>query len=504
DARANPKRSRIKIILVFVFVILILLLLYGAGFIALPISIMTSFRDENCDSVLALDRVYTGLYPAFMEAKSLSVPVMECKAYVLAGLSEQDGDWREAYEAYQAYSDAYPNGLYVEEAHQHSALALMNIIKDQAEQKKYDEAIANLSLIDSSYSDTDVSAEASSLLPLVYTSWGADLRESGDFERAEQVFNDFKTWSQNKQKPEAETSAQSELAKTYVAWGLALQSQKRYEDALARLDMAVSLDPASQAVEAKRDLYIEWGNDLLGQGEFPAAIEKFELAVSLADDQNGNDARDALANGYIQWASDLRADEDFLGALERLQVAKETAATDDMQQSVDTALGETYAAFSNSTGPQARQAMRDVLKRICEDEDVPDLPIFGLDKDSMRFGIYGVDDKLPENLAAKTPGEMHYIACIATENEVIESRHSRYIVQRVARGYFFVNIQQFRTRLLWNISLLKTDTAEKIAETTVKGGMPPPFPPEGTDAGTYYFGPPPLAELSEWLQSIVE
>ena len=62
DARINPKKSRNKIILITLFVSLIPLLLYGVGFVALPISVMTNFRDKNCGSVLSVHRLYAGLY----------------------------------------------------------------------------------------------------------------------------------------------------------------------------------------------------------------------------------------------------------------------------------------------------------------------------------------------------------------------------------------------------------------------------------------------------------
>ena len=211
---------------------------------------------------------------------------------------------------------------------------------------------------------------------------------------------------------------------------------------LQNLDRAGSLDPASEAIERKQNLYIDWGNDLLERSEFPVAIEKFELAVSQMGDQSGDVARDTLANGHLQWATDLPAAEDFLGAFERLQTAKETAATDDMKKSGDTALDETYPAFSNSTGPQARQTMRDILKTICEDKDVAEMPIFCLDEDSIRFGIYGVEDKLPENLAAKTPGEMHYIACILPENEIVESRKDGCIVGKIVGRFLYERFWQ--------------------------------------------------------------
>ncbi|HSB01944.1 MAG TPA: hypothetical protein VLE49_14940 [Anaerolineales bacterium] len=505
DARLNLKKTYLKILLVFLS-ILILLFVYGAGYIVLPLSIYGSFQYKNCGSVLTLHKVYTGLYPELIEDKTLLDQVRECETYVSAAANEQEGSWRAAYDAYQVYGSTYPNGLYAKEVHEHSAIVLLNIVKEQVEQRKYEEAITNLNLIPSDYSDTSVSAQVWTLASATYIPWGRDLREAGDFEGSERVLNDFKSWSQNYQKPDLATEAQRELVQTYLAWGLDLQSQKQFESGLAKLELAVAADPQAQfdsatKVKASRSgLFVEWGNDLLERREFPAAIQKFEQAVARAEGGTSENARDALANGHIQWASHLRGTEDFTGALEHLRSAKQASASDTMNTSVDTALQATHLAFSKSTGQQARRAIREALKTVCEKHEVPDLPIFGLNKDSIRFGIYGVEDKLPENLAAPTPGEMHYVACITVDDRTIQSREHRNIVLKVRGGYYYTVVQQFRVQIIWDVRLLQVDTNKSVAERTFTGAPPPPFPEQG---GNYFYGPTPMEEFTVWLQSVV-
>lgn len=250
---------------------------------------------------------------------------------------------------------------------------------------------------------------------------------------------------------------------------------------------------------------MEWGNVFLGQNEFPVAIEKFDKAVSLADGSSDDGARDALINGRIQWAASLSAAEDFKGALDQLNLAKESAQAESSKKSVDAAFSNTYLAFSNSTGPQARVAMRQAIETMCKQHKKPELPIFGLKKDALRLGIHGGDAKLPENLAAKTPGEIHYVVCVEVENKTIASREYKNIVFKTSKGYFYTIEQQFRVQLIWELSLYKADTGEKVSETTLMGATPPPFPEGANAAGTYFAGPPPSAEqLTDWLQSSIK
>ncbi|MCI0554806.1 MAG: hypothetical protein L0287_27985 [Anaerolineae bacterium] len=508
---STVQKSYMKMILP-IAVVTILLLVYGAGIIVLPITILSAYQSKSCNFAFSLNGVYTSIYPAFIQDRTLTSPIKECEAYMLATSNEEKESWRDAYDSYQAYSNTYPNGLYAAEAHERSAVVLMALARNQVEQNKYDEAVENLNLIFSNYSDTSVADEALNLTPSTYTAWGTGLRESMDFESAEQVFNDFKTWSQNNQETGFATKAQSELAQTYLTWGLNFQSQKQFEPALAKLDMAISTDPdpasasgsATQAKAGQISTYIEWGNTFVEQKEFTAAIEKFERAVSLAGGNNADNAKDALTDGHIQWASALSKDEDFLGALEQLEVAKGTAATEAMKQTLDVTFGEVYLAFSNSSGEQARRAMKEAYIKVCDRHKKPDLPIFGLNQDSVRVGIYGVDAHLPENFAATTPGEMHYIACVEEGNNIVETRSQKVIVQRTSWGYYYRFVDQFRAELLWNIRLRKTDTAESVSQMTFTGGKPPPFQ-ETANPGGYFYGPPPeINAIAEWLKSVMK
>ncbi len=523
EAHVTPqKKSSIKILFI-VLSGLIVLLVYGIGIVVLPTSILRNYQNKDCDSALFLNTLYTDVYPGFLQQASLFVQVRECEAYVLAASNEEMGLWQDAYDAYQLYSTTYPNGLYAREAHEHSAIVLMNIVKEQTEQKKYDEAITSLNKIMSSYSDTSVSAEASALIPSVYTSAGARLRAAKDFAKAEQVFNDLKAWVETNQKNEFAESVTSELAQTYVAWGQDLQSRKQFENALGKYAMAVTSDPepgldsgsAGQARSGQRKIYIEWGNDLLKQNQISAAMEKFERAVSLVEGDEDDGARDALANGHILWASSLRADDDFWGALEQLQIAKGTAVSGEIKKSADTEWGETYEAFSNSTGAQAQRAMEDAVKTVCEKNQKPELPIFGLNKDSVRVGIYGLDVQLPENLVAKTPAEMHYVACVDQEKKTVDSKYIPYGLPKPPSGNYKVkklgntynvSVLEHRVELIWNVSLRKANTIEEVFTASIPGGAPPKYPTDWAAVGDgYLYGKPPDALLLiQWLQAHVK
>jgi hypothetical protein len=88
-------------------------------------------------------------------------------------------------------------------------------------------------------------------------------------------------------------------------------------------------------------------------------------------------------------------------------------------------------------------------------------------------------------------------------NHTVESRYQRVIVDRTSWGYYYRLVQQFRAEVVWEIKLLQTDSMKDVADTTLTGGMPPPFPDGG--AGGYFYGPPPtIQQLSRWLESVIK
>jgi hypothetical protein len=100
--------GRLLILLCIFLSVLILILGYSAGWIGLPYYVLTNYQNKNCDTTLSLNKVYLALYPRFMQDKTISAPIEECKQYLSALKTEQEGHWQEAYDAYRAYAASFP------------------------------------------------------------------------------------------------------------------------------------------------------------------------------------------------------------------------------------------------------------------------------------------------------------------------------------------------------------------------------------------------------------
>jgi tetratricopeptide (TPR) repeat protein len=508
--RTSPLTQRISFFITIAVVVL-LLLGYLVGYMALPSAIKSAYPGGNCESVLNLEGTYTSLYPSMMVNKSVANTVRECAVYTLAVNNEEKKTWRDSYDAFNVYSETYPEGLFAIEAHEHSAISLTGLAKEEIDQKKYVEAVENLNLILVDYKDTKAAIEADNLIPEVYTAWGADLRATGDFVGAERIFNDFKTRADSNQKKEQAKSAQYELAQTYLAWGLSLQSQKQFDDAKANFDLAVSFNPglAEQIQASQTELYSEWGDYLVEQRDFAGAMEQYETAAALSENGDPTSASDIIANGYIQWASGSITEEDYLGGLVLLDFAQASTVTDSTKTLVDNARSDLYLAFSKSNAEQAQKAIMDAVRIVCEHHIQPRLPIFGLDNDSILVDIYGIEGTLlPENVAATTPASLHYVVCIEENSRVGGSTiHNIYATAAGFKPYLFERLQY-----TWTVTLRKTDTGEETATTIIEGGDPPQLPTIYWDiyvaarsGSTQYFGPKPdFAELVNWLSSVIK
>ncbi len=377
--------------------------------------------------------------------------------------------------------------------------------KEGLAQKQYMDAVDNLNLLLTDYEDTEIAPDGIALLPEVYTAWGTNLRSDNDFGGAERVFNDFKTWSQNAEKPEHVNAAQREIAQTYLDWGLALQSQKQFEVARIKLEIAESTDPnplsnawpASSMKANQGTFYHEWGDYLVEQKDFVSAMGQYETALSLLAGDDQDAIKDGIANGHIQWAGDLSSHEDFIGALKQVDLAEQSAATEAMKKLVESARSNTYLVFSQSSGEQARQAMKEAVELICKQSLPPKLPIFGLNADIHLAGFYGNDQVLPENVAAQTPGEMHYVACIDD------------VVSKTIQYVEFYGFQMFRFKESWAISLRDAATGKIVEEHLLEGDDPDPMPtdPYAIAQGgkiQRYFGRPDMEYLATWLLTVMK
>jgi tetratricopeptide (TPR) repeat protein len=502
----NPK---LKIAITTLVVLIVLAGIYLAGNFILPSSIKSSYQNKNCDQVLAQDNFYTSLYPAFMADQSVAALTSECALYSLAVEDEEKKAWQDAYNVYRTYTQNYPKGLFASEAQEHSAFVLTSLAKEQLAAKKYSDAVGNIDLVLQSFGKTSAAKDAASLMPKIYIAWATDQRDASDFSGAEETLKAFKTWAESAEKTEDVKTAQRELAQTYLAWGLAFQSQKQFEDAKAKLELAISSDPeplasvgpAVQAKAAQLKLYTQWGDALIEKNDFAGAIERYQTVVSLSKSEDQSAAQDMITGVYIKWAANMSSKEDFLGALQKIDEAPKTVASEAGKKSIENAKADTYIAFSKSTGNQARQALKDAIKNICEQHKKPDLPIFGLDKEHILAGVYGIDDKLPDNVAAKTPGALHYVACIEMATETLETQ-------------IFFSAKFVREKYSWNVTLWQADTGQMSATKNIAGGTPPPLPKltfsnflDYLLGGTFYRSRgsnPDVVTLANWLLTVMK
>jgi tetratricopeptide (TPR) repeat protein len=515
EAKSARPKWILALVLGIVGVVILLGGAYAAGGFILPAAIQSGYQGKNCDSVLQLGGLYARFYPANTETSKL---VSECALYTLAVHQEEQKAWQEAYNSYKVYLGTYPNGIFVREAREHSALALMGLAEMQQEQKKYTEALGTLNMVMQAYTDTPSAAQsavrigetylawgtdlratkdfsgaekvlkefknwaqdhnqaesvkaAKDALAQTYQAWGTDLRTAGDFAGAENTFTRLQNWAQDNQLADSVKTAKHELAQTYLAWAVGLQSQKKFPEAQARLEQVIATDPESQAAagpaaQAKAALpalHTEWGNTLIAQNDFAGGIDQLKNALKLTEAKDQPAAKEVVVKAYLQWAASLVKAEDYLLALDKIKLAEGDPGTEAAKKDLETARADTYLAFSNSAGRQAQQAMRDAVKALCEKNKKPDLPIFGLDKTNIRAGLFGVDAKLPENVAATTPGALHYVACIEAVLKPVETR----------TFYWAVLV---REKTDWNVTLRAMDTATNKATTVLEGGTPPPLP----------------------------
>jgi hypothetical protein len=153
--------------------------------------------------------------------------------------------------------------------------------------------------------------------------------------------------------------------------------------------------------------------------------------------------------------------------------------------------------------------MLDAAKSVCRHHVVPRLPIFGLDAENVRTLVDGAAGELPANIAAATPGSMHYVACVEEESKVAGTA-----VHPISSSAFDPN-PPFSTvqvvyksfQYTWNVSLREVDSGREAKSTVILGGDPPLLPSTpseiyaGATSPNYYGRKPDLADLADWLET---
>jgi len=512
---AAPQQHNRLFIIILMAVFILLGLGYVGGFFILPGMVKSAFQNSDCETVLAREDVYSRVYPAMIRNKDISGPVRECAVYALAIRNEETEEWRDSYDAFHVYSETYPNGLFINDAHEHGAVALMGLAKEEMSQEKYSEAVGNINALLDGYSDTAIASDAETLKSELHMALAVDLREAGNFVGAEQVFKEINAWAQDNNETEYVRSSQLELAQTYLAWALELQSQENFAEAKAKFDTAISTDPDSssgsgpsaQAKASLADLYTQWGDYLIAQKDFANAMQLYKTAAMFSENDDPSAANDMIANGYVQWAVESINGEDFLGALVLLDFAQESGNSDTTKTLVDDTRSDLFLTFSKSDGEQAQKAIDNAVRIVCEHHIQPSLPIFGLDDENILAGVHGTGDQLPpESIAATTPASLHYVACIEEDTKVsgtltLPISNTQFGGSPGVTQITYANFQYF-----WNVVLKDVESGKEVETTIIEGIKPADLIPFNIDIPTFnYFGAKPdIADLADWILTVIK
>ncbi len=497
-------------------IVLLAALYYGIGFY-LTRRINTDYTNRDCESVREIAKPTEKFYPPSIAPFVLPALAQagECNVYLTAVQCQEAGTWESALESYENYLADYPAGIYVTEARENASATLLAWAEEQFEDEKYDKAVDHLLTLLYKYPETASAATAKTLVPKYYVTWGKQLRANYDYLEAEEVLWDFQKWATQSGTEEDEKNANLELAWLYLQWARDLAYWEDYENAVSTYEMVLDLEPtprlsngpSSFALQELPPARVGWGDELIAQKKFEEAIEQYQTAISSTKQPATRSAiQDKIVRGYIKWADSLADSADFWGALKRIDTAESLAENEKTKQEVTAARTQTLEAFSKSQGRQAKAYMAEVAEALVEDAKVPELPIFGVNTESVRIypliggdtHFHGAFGGIAEDILPPTPGEMHYVAYITEEERVIESCAYYY----VSGGGYAGAIK--RHRYYWKVKLIDLKNG-KIVRYKEIAGPAPDICPYTTYVRIDIWGEPPnLADLEAWLRTIVK
>lgn len=499
-APRTVKRIKWIVVSLMLFgVIVLIAIIYGIGTVALPKMIENSYTSKNCTTVTQLDQFYIKVYPSLAAINAaLSDKVTECNQYGVAQDAEKNKDWQGAYTTFKAYTDQYPQGLFVKEAHEQAALSLTTWAKDLTSQQKFENAITELDNVVQNYSDTPSAPNAKSLINSTYLAWEQGQQASKDFTGAESTIKQWQAWAQNNGDNQGLKQAQAELPKMYLEWGVDLQNKKDFAGAEDKLNQVIATDLSGQIAPQANTLILSLqtalGDSLIATGSFEQAIESYKKAVTLSDQNHQPAAKDVVAKAYLAWADSLTKMGDFLGALDRIKDAEANLGTDAIKQNIEAERTATYKAFSNSSGDQATNIISTQVKAVCEEGPKSELPIIGIDSSLIHAASYGDIDPLSTKVNAVTPGSLHYVVCVKLTKVILERRR------------YFEYLA--RTQLIWDVTLRDAVFGTIVKTNKFLGPTPQAFldpsDPRWQEAGQYVASPPSMDALVAWLLTVMK
>jgi tetratricopeptide (TPR) repeat protein len=477
DANLKSKLKKPLVVLgIAAGVFAVLAGIYFYGSLHYPQSLQQAYQEKDCETVLSSHSMITRFYPYRSLQENTTGPALECALYTNAEKLQADGKWQDAYRAFKTCAETYPDGVLASDAHAQAAASLLSQAAEQQEQKAYAESVETLQRVMSEYPSQPEAAER---YVDVHLAWGSEYQSRGEFQPAEEVLLSLQDWSQAGEYETHLADCQSALAGLYLAWGESHQSAGELVPAMAKYRQSVEAAPdsefASLAAEKQVEILLAQGDAFMDAGNYQAAIDAYLRGVSEVNADGQDRLHTATVQAYLAWAKHNVEREDYYQALEKVEIARELPLPEAASRDVESYQQEVYTAFAGSSGTQAKNLIQDVTRMLCNNEEKKAFPpILGIAPDASGMILYGINKTLPEELVAKTPGQLKHVVCAELDSDNIEIREAQ--ITYFGTDISF-NMRYFRTQFFWRVKVIDVTSGEIFANTVIKGSIPPELDP---------------------------
>jgi tetratricopeptide (TPR) repeat protein len=425
--------------------------LYLGGGYYLNGQINQSFAGRNCAEVVQ-QAAFPALYPRGIFASLFTGydQAAQCRFELGVEQAAAAKNWKEAFSLAQQSLAAYPAGPFAASLSEQAPQFLSTWSEELIASHDYAGGLEKLKQLREAYPDSPLAQSAAAAILQTDFLWAKELTEKQNYKEAEQ----------------------------------------RLKAALAYFETdAVYAEPVKQELV---NLYVGWGDRQVQQGDIENGIGTYQKAEEISPGKAGVELLIARAN--LQKALEISKTKNFDKALAKVKEVSEASQAEDIQAEAKAAREKILTAYSNSTSLQALDQMTAAIAVTCQGQR-PDLPIFGLNPEKVRFGLSHPFIKLPADWAAETPGQLHYVLCINDTDEEIETCH-------YTNGHDLT-----RMRYLAQVTLYDILTGEAVDSKTIPGADPRACPATASfvigSANNKFYGPKPAADqVIAWLAQL--
>jgi hypothetical protein len=447
--RAFPVKLSITL-----FVVIGVLVVYLGYGMKINQQVDALFSAQKCAEVVQFED-FKNLFPRTLFSSFFGVykQIDECRVDLAVEQAVSAQDWAPAYTKIEDYLTQYPNGIFASQINDRAGEVLFVWSKNLATQNDYAAAIEKLKLVQDKYS-------TSKIAPIALDAMFAD----------------------------------------YILWAKALLAQKNYPNAEKYLILVSSHAQASagQVQQANLELgklYLEWAKTQVESGDLDKGLKHYERARELNPELADYDR--LIDHITLLQALALAEAADFDQALEKTRKVSETSQTEEIKAEAATAQAKILDGYAHSSAEQARAQMTTVIGKTCS-QQLPDLPIFGLDTENIRFGILApFGTQLPVEWSARMPAELHYVLCASESEPIIQS--CSYPGEHTLQ----------RKRYVWTVKLYDLVTGQLYETTDLEGSAPRPcyqsdysYFTSGSKTKDIYGDRPTIGQITDWLTGL--